>query len=116
MTHGLKPTLWVSGINKHDRCFLSCLIKLSLPEEIDEPRLAAACKWCKLPLERARELRALYPRAWERVLQKRHCHLTGEPDPLGDATPRRVANARRTDLLCRHRRMTERIRKAGWSP
>jgi hypothetical protein len=116
MTKDSKPTVCLPGLNTHDQLFLWHLSRLPLPYEIGEPRLAAACERCRYPLARARELQTGYPRAWARMLQKRRCWLTGEPDPLGDATPRRVANARRTDLLCRHRRMAERIRKAGWLP
>jgi hypothetical protein len=113
MTNPEKPTLWASGVTFQDRLFLWHLSKLPLPYEIDPARLQDACQHCRYPMERALVIMNDFPRAWSRMLQKRHCILTGEPDPSGDTTPRRAANARMVGLLCNHPRMARKMRKAG---
>jgi hypothetical protein len=116
MPENLKPTLWLPGLNCHDRLFLWKLSKLPEPFEIDAARLESTCRQCKFSPKRAEELQSLYPRAWERMLQKRRCILTGEPDPSGDTTPRRIGSARMANLRRRHKAMAKRMKAVGVLP
>jgi hypothetical protein len=113
MPENLKPTLWLPGLNAHDRLFLWHLSKLPLPYEIDPQRLSEACTACRFPIERALMIMNDFPRAWSRMLQKRHCILTGEPDPSGDTTPRRIGSARLVNLRCRHKALHKKLKAAG---
>src|SRR4051794_30763113 len=108
-----KPTLWLPGMTFQDRLFLWHLTKLPEPYEIDPARLAEACKKCRYPLERALTIISDYPQAWERMLQKRHCILTGQQDPTGDSTPRRIGSARLANLRRRHKAMHKKMQAAG---
>jgi hypothetical protein len=111
-----KPTLWLPGLNAHDRKFLWYLTKLPPPLEISPEALAEACKKCRYPIERALVIMNDFPRAWSRMLQKRHCILTGEPDPSSDTTPRRIGSARLVNLRRRHKAMAKRMKAAGVLP
>src|SRR4051794_14038333 len=109
-----KPTLWVDGITKRDRLLLwHVAYKVPPPLQVTPDVLQSACQACRYPLERALLIIAEHPQVWARAMQKRAARLSGEPDPTGDTTPRRIGSARLVNLRCNHPRMARKMRKAG---
>jgi hypothetical protein len=114
MPENLKPSVWLSGLNCHDRLFLWKLTKLPEPFEIDAARLEAACRHCKYPHKRALTLIRDFAPAWQRMMEKRHALLTGQRDP--ESMPSKVRGALTANLLCRHPRMLRKMRRCGVLP
>jgi hypothetical protein len=108
-----KPTLWAKGITRRDRLFLwwlayrAHLENLSLADFYDHPQ--EACRKCRYPFERLEALWRDYPEAWQRMLEKRACHLRRTKDPRrpndSQSTYWRVWKARQTNIKCRHPRL-----------
>jgi hypothetical protein len=110
-----KPTLYAKGITCRDRLFLWYLAyrlpvrKLPLEADLTFEVLEEACRKCRYPQWRLREIRYDYPLAWERMLVKRAHRLCGTKDP--QSTEGRVRAASMTDTTCRHPRIARAI---GW--
>src|ERR1700730_14753037 len=104
-----RPTLYAPGITRRDRLFLSYLAyrlpvrKLPFEADLSFQVLAEACRKCRYPQWRLREIRYDYPEAWERIVVKRAHRLCGTKDP--QSTEGRWGGAGCTNTRCRHPRM-----------
>jgi hypothetical protein len=110
-----RPTLYAQGITRRDRLFLWYLAyrlpirKLPFEADLTFEVLEEACRKCRYPQWRLREIRYDYPLAWERMLVKRAHRLCGTKDP--QSTDGRWSGALKTDAMCRHPRIARTI---GW--
>ena len=110
-----RPTLYATGITRRDRLFLWWLAyrlpvrKLPFEADLTFEVLEEACRKCRYPQWRLREIRYDYPLAWERMLVKRAHRLCGTKDP--QSTDGRWSGALKTDAMCRHPRIARTI---GW--
>src|SRR5258706_7257985 len=104
-----KPTLYAKGITCRDRLFLWYLAyrlpvrKLPFEADLTFEVLEEACRQCRYPQWRLREIRYDYSEAWERMLVKRAHRLCGTKDP--HSTEGRWCGAGHTNIRCRHPRI-----------